>query len=338
MPKNELLVLTQTVNDRDENLGFFVTWIRKLAADGRRVHVGCWSYDPATKLPPNVTVHGMPKGKIRRTLALLCLSWSLRRDVSSVFVHMIAPVVVACGWFWRLIGWKIALWYTHGSVPWTLRVSEKLAHQILTATDDSMRIPSPKKIVMGHGIDLERFRPQSIPREPLILTVGRISERKDQLAFVALCDLIRRRDPSLAFHAMIVGDPRMTEDVAYAQRVKEEIARLGLTSTVSIAPSKLGDELVASYSRAAIFASPSRTGSLDKVVLEALACETPVVAVGSSYRGFPGVTLAASLTDNSATDAVFAALRHPAASPAAREGVKKATNLDTLIGRLRELI
>ncbi len=333
-----LLICTQVVNENDENIGFFVSWLRKLASDWRRIHIACWSYNPTTKLPPNVTVHEMPKGKIRRTLALLRLSWSLRRDTSSVFVHMIAPVVVAAGWFWRFLGWKITLWYTHGSVPWTLRVAEKFSHHVLTATDDSLRIQSRKKIVMGHGIDLERFRPASVPREPLLLTVARISPRKDQLAFVALCDLIRSRDPSLRFSAMIVGDPRLPEDIAYAERVKEEVARLGLADIVTMSPSLLGDALVALYSRAAVFASPSRTGSLDKVVLEALACETPVVAVGSSYRGFPGVTIASSLTDDAAVDAVLAALRHPASRPDAREGVKKSADLDILIGRLRELI
>lgn len=338
MLKNGLLILTQTVNDQDENLGFFATWIRKLAADGRPITVAAWSVNPKTILPPNVRAVELPKGKIRRMIAILRLSWSLRRDTSSVFVHMMAPVVVACGCFWRVLGWKITLWYTHGSIPWTLRVSETFAHQILTATDDSMRIPSPKKIVMGHGIDLERFRPCVVRRTSLIVTVGRISARKDQLAFVALCDLLRRREPSLAFRAMIVGDPRLPEDVAYAVRVKEEIARLGLAEIVSVETSKLGDELVALYSRAAVFASPSRTGSLDKVVLEALACETPVVAVGSSYRGFPGVTLAPSLTDDAAVDAVLAALRHPAAHPDARDGVKKSADIDTLIGRLRELL
>ncbi|MEK7116166.1 MAG: glycosyltransferase [Patescibacteria group bacterium] len=333
-----LLIFTQVVNENDENLGFFVSWLRKLASDGRRIYVACWSYNPATKLPANVTVHKMSNGKIRRTLALLRFSWSLRQEVSSVFVHMIAPVVVAAGWFWRLLGWKITLWYTHGSVPWTLRVSEKIAHHILTATEDSMRIPSRKKIVMGHGIDLERFCPASVPREPLLLTIGRISQRKDQLAFIALCDLIRSRASSLAFRAMIVGDPRLPEDIAYTQRVKEEIARLGLADIVTMSPSLLGDALVALYSRSAIFASPSRTGSLDKVVLEALACETPVVAVGSSYRGFSGVTLAPSLTDDAAVDAVLAALRHPAARPVAREGVKKAADIDSFIGRLRTVL
>ena len=327
-----LLICTQVVDERDENLGFFVSWLRAFAASGRQIYVLAWRVDSTTKLPPNVHVTQMPKGKLRRTFTLWSFTLKHRKDFDSVFVHMMAPVAVVSGWLWKILGMRVALWYTHGDVPLSLKTANIFVDHIFTATEDSMRLKTSKKIVTGHGIDLDIYKAQNIPRRPLLISVGRIAPRKDQIAFVKLCAHLR--DAGISFSAMIVGLPRVAGDVAYSEEVMKAIASNHLESIVEMVGSKTGSELIKIYSEAALFVSTSKTGSLDKVVLESLACETPAIAIGESFRGFPGVTIVPDVVGDEAFDIVRGALAHPIAHPEARAGVAAKADLHLLIKKL----
>jgi len=333
-----LLIFTQAVDDQDDNLGFFVGWIRRFAENGRPIYVACWRWNKAMPLPSNVRVFEMPKGKINRFFGLIALSWKIRNDVQTVFVHMIALVVVACGWLWKLLGLPVFLWYTHGSVPWELRVAEKFVDKILTATEESMRLATPKKIVTGHGIALDAYCPQSVQRESLLITVGRISPSKNQRAFVQLCARLRYRHPDLPFRAKIVGDTRLVTDRTYDKTLREDIVHAKLQDVVERVPSLLGVDLMRLYSQAALFVSTSHTGSLDKVVLEALACETPVFALDEAFRRIPTIRMASEPWSDIVVDEVARILQHPSASPEAREGVIRTVDLTALIKRIESIL
>lgn len=333
--KKGLLIVTQVMDERDPILGFFVSWVRRLAEGGEPIVVACWRRGTELTLPPNVRVIGMPRGAFRRSFALMRLTWQLRRDLHAVFVHMIPPVVVALGWFWRLFGLRVVLWYTHGTVTWMLRVSSLFVHEILTATPESCRLKTPKKRVVGHGIDLAVFRPSVSTRAPLLLSVGRLSPRKDLVSFLTLCAELRKRDPHLAFRAAIVGEPSSEGDRRYEEALHLRVAALGLEKIVTFHGPHIGESLVRLYSEAALFVSTSRTGSLDKVVLEALACETPALCIGESYRDLPGVVVAEKTWDESSLQMADEALRHPQAHPEARAGIVERAELGRLIQRIR---
>ncbi|HEU0051488.1 MAG TPA: hypothetical protein VFQ60_05560, partial [Patescibacteria group bacterium] len=210
-----LLIVTQVVDETDSVLGFFVSWIRRLAESGRPVTVFCWKAGTYSDLPKQVHVIVLPKGGLRRAFRIAVWSFTHRKNFSAVFVHMIPPVAAALGPVWRLLRKRVVLWYTHGSVSRTLKYSEWFVHTILTASDESCRINSRKKVVVGHGIDLEIFKPGDRAREPLLICVGRISRRKNQRAFIELCEQIHRAQPKLIFRGMIIGVPRTEEDFVY---------------------------------------------------------------------------------------------------------------------------
>ena len=208
--------------------------------------------------------------------------------------------------------------------------------EFLRAPADSGRLDTPKKIVTGHGIDLERYRPFNVPRRPILITVGRIAPRKDLLAFVKLCT--RLREGGTAFSALVVGEPRLESDRAYAQAVRDTVVANGLEQVVHLVGSQTGDELVRTYSESALLVSESRTGSLDKAVLESLACATPVIAVGESFRGFPGVTIVPDVSGDEALVLARTALEQTMAHPEARAGVAERANLKNLIQRLESIL
>lgn len=114
--------------------------------------------------------------------------------------------------------------------------------------------------VWGRGVDTERFRPDPdrVSRErPRLLYVGRVSVEKNLTAFL---------DLELAADKVVVGDgPAKAElEAAYP-----EVEWLGF---------RHGQALVDEYARADVFVFPSLTDTFGLVMLEAMACGTPVAA------------------------------------------------------------
>ena len=242
----KLLICTQIVDKNDPVLGFFARWIEEFK---KHCEVEVISLR-------NLGSHG----KIARAWCLLRLVAPGKYD--AVFVHMNPEYVVAAGWLWKLRGKKIALWYTHKNVNLKLRVAELFADVILTASKESFRLPSNKVRVMGHGIDTEFFTPdQGIVRGESILSVGRLMKSKrHDLAIEAAAREHRE--------LRIAGDgPERTNLDALAKKLGARVHFLG-----GINQTQLRDE----YHKAAYLIHTSETGSLDKVVLEALACGCPV--------------------------------------------------------------
>src|SRR3989344_2109206 len=258
-----LLICTQTVDARDSHLGFFVRWIEEFSKHCEKVTVICLK-EGRYKLPENVKVYELGKsvGSIRRAVRLFSLSWKLRKEYDAVFVHMNPEYIVVAGRLWRLMDKKIALWYTHKSVNLKLRVAVLLAHVVFTASKESFRLATKKVRVMGHGIDTDFFTPDShILRGAHLLSVGRLMPSKRH-------DVAVRMAAEQGRTLLIAGEGPERESLeALARSLNTPVEFLG-----GLTQLQLRDE----YRKAAVLLHTSETGSLDKVVLEALACGLPV--------------------------------------------------------------
>ena len=261
-----LLIVTQVVDSTDPVLGFFHRWIEEFAKHAERVEVICLK-EGKHALPANVRVHslGKEKGVSRAGYIFNFYRYirELRRDYDAVFVHMNPEYIVLGGPLWRLWGKRIALWYTHKSVDLKLRLAELFSNIIFTASKESFRLKSAKVRVMGHGIDTDFFCPDtSIARGDWALSVGRLMPSKRH-------DLAIQRAVQDGRALRIAGEgPERARLEALARKLRATVQFLGaLTQT------QLRDE----YRTAAYLIHTSETGSLDKVVLEALACGLPFV-------------------------------------------------------------
>ncbi|MBP7134630.1 glycosyltransferase [Patescibacteria group bacterium] len=338
-PKHGILLVTQVMDEDHQVLGFFVSWVRLLAQYGDPITIVCWSKGRCEGLPSNVEILEFPRGKWKRWSGLFKLSLQKRHEIRTVFVHMIPPVTAVLGLWWRMLGFRVVLWYTHGHVPLSLRFSERIVHTILTATDDSLKLATPKKVVTGHGIDLDIYHPVSgVTREPMLLSVSRISRRKDLMSFLKLCADLRARSPERLFKGVIIGEPCTEDDVAYLAELKQFIAAEKLESIIVWEGKRTGNALLALYSRAAVFISTSQTGSLDKVVLEAMACEVPVLATGSVYATLRGVCSVPSLNTEEVRTFITTCLAIPAAFPIARQEVRERADLSRLIEKIHQVL
>ena len=142
----------------------------------------------------------------------------------------------------------------------------------------------PEKIhVIGNGIDTEEYRPVTSrghlqrygidPARPSVLFVGRISRQKGILHLV---NAIPHLDPSVQV-VLCAGTP---DEPEIAKEVEEAVGRARATRDGIIWIREMVDRPTAIelYSHAAVFCCPSIYEPFGIINLEAMACETPVVA------------------------------------------------------------
>lgn len=291
-----ILVMTQMVNIDDPALGFFHRWLELLAGHVDRLTIICL-FEGRHALPKNVEVLSLGKergaSRLIEVLRFYRYIFSRRRAYDGVFIHMNPIYVVLGGLPWKLLGKRLLLWYVHKSVEWKLRIAEKFVDGIFTASKESFRLPSRKVRIVGHGIDTDIFSPASAKpaiesdskQNLYLLTVGRISSSKDLKTLIdAVAALL-----ALGITATldIAGAPVSTDDVAYAAELRRMVAERHLTDNIRFLGPKRSVELPELYRSHHLFLHASRTGSIDKVVLEALACGLPVYSSSEAFaRGF----------------------------------------------------
>jgi teichuronic acid biosynthesis glycosyltransferase TuaC len=142
--------------------------------------------------------------------------------------------------------------------------------------------------VMRNGVDLERFRP--MPREqarlevgihssPLILSVGHLVERKGHHLAIEAVHELRHRYPTLQLVILGEGEERA--------RLQQQANALGLGTRVRLAGAVPNERLAHWYSAADLLVLASSREGWANVLLESMACGTPVVA--TSIWGTPEV-------------------------------------------------
>lgn len=333
-----LLILTQAVDQNDADLGFFHHWIEKIAEKVDEVLVICLRKGEY-HLPSNVTVLSLGKehGASRLDYLKRLFRYIFCEHYDHVFVHMNPEYLVLCGWWWRLRKKKVLLWYTHKAVNWRLRIAEKFATKIFTASTESFRLPSKKVEVVGHGIDAALFASfdRHMPiTEWNLLWVGRISPVKDlETVIRAVNELHKNHSVALD----IIGEPITDIDREYQRVIEALVNELDITGTVRFRGSFTHEKMREKYGKHTALIHTSRTGSVDKVVLEAMASGLPVFTSSEAYadwgdlaihfRANDSQNLAQCIEKNINSDILDRTAER-------RNFIREHHNLDSLVGRI----
>lgn len=298
-----LLIITQTLDRNDPILGFFHRWVEEFAHQCEWVHVVALNVGTYS-LPENVTVHALGKSEGKGRLTQLARLWRIsfkeRAHYDAVFAHMNPEYVLYAGWLWRLLGKKVGLWYTHGSVSWRLRLAARMAHVLLTASPESFRIESPKRHIVGHGIDTQALTLRT--RDPddevfRILSISRITPSKRLEEMIEAVDALSSESPVMLH---IIGGPATPEDAEYVERVTM-LARA--SARVSWEGGVPHEEIGVWLGTADLFINLSTTNSIDKAVLEAMTRGVPVITSNVAFRDLLGaIELGLVVTDG--TDSI----------------------------------
>ena len=159
-------------------------------------------------------------------------------------------------------------------------------NRIFTASVESFRLPSKKVQVTGHGIDVFEF--EKVPvvvadSELKLVSIGRISASKDHKLIITAVAELQKIRPDRKVFLEIVGAPITAADQKYLGVLQDYSKELHLDQMVTFVGGVDQAGVVASLARNQIMVHASVTGSMDKVVLEALAAGRLVVSSSAAY-------------------------------------------------------
>jgi glycosyltransferase involved in cell wall biosynthesis len=172
-------------------------------------------------------------------------------------------------------------WLPGRMIRWAARRADA-AVGVCTALVDVLRgwgLDGSRLHVMRNGVDFERFRPLpqaesrralGIDAAPVLLSVGRLVELKGHHLVIQALARLRQRHPRACLYLLGDGPERA--------RLQALAASLGLADAVSFQGNVAQDQLARWYSAADLLVLASSSEGWANVLLESMACGTPVVA------------------------------------------------------------
>jgi len=184
-------------------------------------------------------------------------------------------------------------------IPYELQqiMLNELSAQIYLTESEKDRVarrlnPTGKTYVVPNGIDESWFEDLGVPKEDIVLTVGRVEHSKGQLAVARACRM-------LEIPCYCAGE---TMDESYAEEVKAS----GAILLGKLEPK----ELIKWYAKAKVFALVSKAEIFPLTVMEAMAQDCQIVLTETS-EWKPDVNYALYGDENSILSAIDTA-RHEA--------------------------
>jgi glycosyltransferase involved in cell wall biosynthesis len=270
-----LLIVTQAVDKADPVLGFFHRWIEEIAKHCTHVTVIAQRMGEH-HLPANVTVLSMEKergkGRFAQVARFWKLIWIYRSGYDRALVHM-TPIWNVLGTpIWSMLRKPQYLWYESRGNRWPLRLALRWIRKVFSASAHGLPFEHKKQVITGHGIDTDRFSPGTEAREKgLLVSAGRITRSKR----IGLLIESMAKLPS-DYRLVLAGAPITEADRIEDRDMKELAHRLKIADRITFGALPQA-ELPALLRRADLFLHASVT-SLDKAVLEAMACGCLVVS------------------------------------------------------------
>jgi glycosyltransferase involved in cell wall biosynthesis len=171
---------------------------------------------------------------------------------------------------------------------------------------DLLHVEPARVFVVPHGVRALPYA--AVAREPVVLTVGAVQERKNTARLVEAFEALDARWRLVLAGSFGYGAERIRARIE-ASPARDRISVLGYVSA---------EDLAAWYSRASIFAFPSLDEGFGMPVLEAMAAGAPVLA--SSRSAVPEVAGdAALLVDPEDAEAMAGALKSMASDERLRD-------------------
>ncbi|MDF1798936.1 MAG: glycosyltransferase [Planctomycetota bacterium] len=302
----KLLVLTQVLDRQDGVLGFFSRWIVEFARHCESVRVVALEVGDTSDQPDNVDwVEIGRRGvvgrylKYRRTLAR-SLGTGPDGGFDVVLAHMVPRYALVAAAPARRANARLFLWYTHKGVDARLRRAVTLVEKTFSASEESLRVDTPTRVITGHGIDTDHF---DLPASDytgttVLLSVGRLTPAKDPMTVIRAVGLLRAQGRDVVLDW--VGGGLTGSDVGFADEVRALIAELDLAGSINLLGEIPYAQVDERFAASDLLVNASFTGSVDKVVLEAMAARRPALSCNDSFP-----VIFAELGDERAGDLVF---------------------------------
>ncbi len=354
-PPLRLLMTSQAIDQDHPILGFSHTWAAKLAGLVERLHVVTLHLGKHD-LPPNVTVTSLGgergRGKLAKLIAFhrAVAPLALGRKIDGIFVQQTEINAILAAPYAKLLRIPLVLFKGHSrSLRPSLRVANALIDRALTSAPAAYPIDTPKKVVTGQGIDVDTFVPlRGGPKRGAgpkrIISVGRLSPIKRYEVQIEAANILVNERGRKDFTLHIYGGP---DPPSHAAELTALIKNHGLEETVFLEGPMDFRRMPEVYRGAHALLHTCDTESLDKAVLEAMACGVPAITSIQSYGPVMGasadilVCRPGDLTGLAAKLEAVLALsptEHRALGGALRDTVVRDHSVDRLVAQVVEVI
>jgi glycogen synthase len=297
---------------------------------------------PAAAIPAHDPRHGRLLDALVRDLAMVgavrapdivhCHTWyahlagCLARPLTG------APLVLTTHSLEPHRPWKVEqLGTAYHATAWIERTAYENADGVVAVSGAMSRdvqalygVEAGRVRIIHNGIDPDEYRPRPSPGTlrrhgvdpdvPFVLFVGRITRQKGILHLVRA---LRHLDPGMQV-VLCAGAPDTPEIAREMETLVAAAERESAARVVWIAEMLPREQVIALYTHAALFVCPSVYEPFGIINLEAMACETPVVA--SAVGGIPEIVL----PDETGVLVPFAAEGGGSAEPVDPEGFSRA--------------
>ena len=295
----KILVITQKYDINDSNLGAFIDWWDKLSEKMEKVYVlALEKRSEPTKANMEVLSMGKEEGAgfLRKIFGFYSGFFKTIGKVDAVLVHMIPKYIILSFPVAFILRKPIFMWYTGVTVNRQLKLAVLFCKKVFTAHEAAMRVETKKRIVVGHGIDVNKFKAQSEKRktdeEIIILSVGRITPSKGHDLIIKACaDLINpvRNGVSNGVKSgynlklKIIGGVIQDYHKKYSEYLRELAKNLQVERNVEFLGPVSYKNMPDYLQNADILVNAVTFGGLDKVILEAMAAGVVPLTSNSAF-------------------------------------------------------
>lgn len=250
----------------------------------------------AARVSAGVLLSGRWLGRhARRRREALWLGPRLRAaGVRHIHTHFVGPSAATAWWLRRDFGFTYSITahandFLSDEEETPGREALLADAEFVVAVSDYSRLllaekfPRANIVRVYNGMSLEGFPPRAPVPPPLLVSVGRLVEKKGFGILVEVCR--RLRDEGVAVRCKIIGDGPLQSDL------QTRIDAAGLGGVVELAGAQAQPEIRAALAAASAFVLPcveEKSGGMDilpTVIMEAMAARLPVVS--TTLAGIP---------------------------------------------------
>lgn len=293
--KLNILVFTQKVDKNNDVLAAFYYWWEKLAQRVNRLDIVCL-FEGEHHLPDNVKVFSLGKEKgisrLKYVWRVYRYFWALRKTTDVLFVHMNEIYIFLLWPLAKLYKIPIVFWKAHGGKLPHIKKAIFMSDKIVTSGVKTFEYETPKKVIIGQGVDIDFFQPSNKTATESesdifqVLAVGRPSPVKhyDILAESANILINQRGQKNIFFE--IVGNSQNKKEAKHQKELKQKIQDYNLNNYFLITPGVPFGQIKQKYEQCSCLVNLTDPASLEKVVLEAMAMEKPIITSNEAFCSF----------------------------------------------------
>lgn len=293
--KLNILVFTQKVDINDDVLGAFYYWWEKLALKVNRLNIVCL-FEGKHSLPDNVKVFSLGKESGRSRLKYIWRVYkyfrALRKTTDVIFVHMNEAYIFLLWPLAKLYRISIVFWKAHGGRLPHIKKAIFMSDKIVTSGLKTFEYNTPKKIVIGQGVNVDFFQPDQLAVSDAmgsqfqVLAVGRLSPVKHYDVLIEAANVLINQCGLKNFYFKIIGSPQNQKEALCQKKLAEKIKDYNLVDYFSLEPGVPFSQIKQKYQNCSCLVNLTDPASLEKVVLEAMAMKKPIITSNEAFWPF----------------------------------------------------